>query len=326
MNIRLYAGTLSLLLTSVAHGQPQQWQPGFSGELGVITGYTRSNSQFNVENDTTDSLVKPGSTKSKSLLAPLGSLQYTFANRESQVFFGTDRSDVALGRFHLELGYRHKLQGNSVISASFVPGIIPNKTWADPYLTGQDRKETDSKIRAFRLKYNNIADTDFSLELAGGKRKIDDEQSGQNGYGAATQQQLKRDGNIYFAEASHRFMLSRTMFLRSALNYTRVNADGDAMTNNIYSVEAGLISLFDRSSLALTVNYQNARFGKENPIYGQKQKDHRWGAFLAYAYKEPLGWQDWELVSLTGYNKRSSNIDFYDEKSMMISVGTNYRF
>lgn len=326
MKIRLYAGTLSLLIAPAAFAQPPQWEPGFSGELAVITGYTRSNSQFNVENDTTDSILKPGSTKSKFLIAPLGSLQYTFANRQSQVFLGTDRSDVALGRFHLELGYRHKLQGKSQVSASFVPGVIPNKTWADPYLENQDRKETDSRIRALRFKYDNIANSNFSLEVAGGKRKIDDEHSGQNGYNDATQKLLKRDGNIYFAEASYRYPFSRQLFLRSALNYTKVNADGDAMANDAYGIEASLVNLFDQSSLVLTLNYHNVRFNETNPIYSQKQQDNRWGVFVAYAYQEPFGWKNWEAVSLSGYNKSNSNIDFYDEKSLMVSAGIGYKF
>ena len=306
--------------------QPQQWQPGISGAVSLLTGYSQSTSQFNSEYERTDSLDKASDRKGKALIMPLFSLQYTLQNTDGQFYLGSDRSDVALGRFHTEVGYRQPLQGKSIISASVIPGLVPNKTWEDPYQTGEKREETHSYVQGLRFQFNNIMSSGFSLEVAGGKQKIDKERSGQSDFSTDVQKQLNREGNVLFIEGAYRFPLSRSLFVRTGLNQTRLKADGYAMSYDANALEVGLFSRWDQSSLTLNVSYQQNRFANSNPVFNKKQKDNKWGAFLAYAYQAPFGWQDWELVSLSSYSVKNSNIDFYDEDSLMVSVGLTYSF
>ena len=327
MNTRLLVALATIHAPAVAlAAQPSQWQPGFSGELSLLTGYSQSKSQFNSEYEQAEFLEQAARREGKPLVMPLFSLQYTLSGADGQFYLGSDRADIALGRFHTEIGYRHALQSNGVISASIIPGVLPNTTWQDPYVTGQKRKETDASVQALRLQFNNIMNSGFSLEVAGGKQKIDKERSGQAGFDNNVQKQLNREGNALFMEGSYRFPVSRSLFIRTGINHTRLDADGDAMSYNANALELGLFSRWQQSSMALNLSYQINRHDKNNPVFDKKQKDNQWGVFLAYSYQQPFGWQDWELVSLTGYSKKNSNIDFYDEDSLMVSVGMTYNF
>ncbi|MGF1759793.1 DUF2860 domain-containing protein [Photobacterium sagamiensis] len=323
----LYLGLLICLASAPVMAQPgQKWQPGFSGDISLLAGFTQTTSQFNTDNEITSSLSQSGEKKTEALISPLGSVQYTFNSADKQLFFGTSHSDVALGRFHVELGYRQSLQQNGIISFSYVPGLLSQNTWQDPYLENQPRKKTDSNIQGLRFQYDNILGSDFSVEVATGQQKIDNEKSGQGNFTPQEQALLEREGNILYLEGAYRYPISAKRFLRSALNYTRIDADGEAMASDVYGAEIGIIQLLPSSSLALTLSYDLAHFDGNNPVFDQRQQDDRWGAFLAYAYNKPFGWNNWGLVSLIGYNNSNSTISFYDEKSLVMTVGVNYTF
>ncbi|OAN17709.1 hypothetical protein A3K86_01965 [Photobacterium jeanii] len=316
------------LLSSYSYAQrpDQNWEPGIGGEISVITGYTRSTSQFNTDNKTLSSPDQKASTQSSFLIAPLGTLDYTFASADKQIFFGTRRSDVALGRFHLELGYRQKFEDAGIFSFSYVPGLLKQKTWADPFILNEDREETKVKTRALRLTADNIMGSNFSAELAVGNQSYDSEKSGFANFSAEDQKLLNREGNVAFTEGSYSQFVGRGMILRGALNYTRIDSEGEAMAHDIYGSEVSVIQMMRSSSFILTLSYDYADFNAINPVFDKKQKDHRWGAFLAYEYREPFGWKDWSAISLLGYNQSQSNITFYDEDSLLATVGLDYKF
>ncbi|WP_263081197.1 DUF2860 domain-containing protein [Endozoicomonas sp. Mp262] len=323
----LSVGLVAYSMSAVAAAQPpQQWEPGFSGEVSILAGFTHKHSQFNTDNKSTSTLDQSGGSQGKYLMAPMGLVRYTFADQDRQLFFGSSRSDLALGNFYIEAGYRQSFQQNGTMSFSIIPGVISTKTWADPFITGEDREETRQKRQAVRFQYKNIMGSDFSIELAAGKTKVDEEKSGQRNYTDAQQELLKREGNIFLAKGSHRYKLSRNLFLRSALIYMKDKADGDAMASNAYGIEGGIVSMQADSTLALTLSYKQARFDETNPVFGEKQKDHRYSAFLAYSYDEPFSLKDWDFIALTGYNYTHSNIDFYEEKSLLLMAGLSYKF
>ena len=329
----LLPSLLAVCVSTASHAAPpagfsgNQWEAGFSGELAVLAGFSRNNSQFNTKVPRTDNLNDSGKIKNRFIGGPMGTLKYTFADEQKQVFIGNNRSDIALGQFSFELGYRQSLGRNGVVAASILPGLIQHKTWADPFVTGQDRKETDSKVQAIRLKYDRVLGSDFSLDLAGGKLKVDDENSGDFlGLTDAQKSTLKREGNLFLGKISHRYMLSPGLFLRSGLSYLKHNADGNAMNKNEVGAEAGIAKINRDYTLALNFLYRNARFDETNPVFSKKQKNNRYRVNLAYSYDAPFGWTDWDFVSIAGYTYNDSNIDFYDEQSMILLAGFSYKF
>ena len=143
-------------------------EQGISGEISINAGVTSSTSNFDADGDSNiSSLDQKASSESSFLVAPLGSIAYTFGERlNHQVYTGTARDDIATGTVVLEVGYKYQLQSGMVIDASILPTIMSGETWANPYDTGVSRTKTDEKGNAFRLKLSSIAGSPFSLDMA----------------------------------------------------------------------------------------------------------------------------------------------------------------
>lgn len=306
---------------------PKDWQPGFSGSVQLMVGYSQTTSQFNTHRHQNSNLNNKGQKDDRVIYGPLGELSYVLPDAEQKISFGTQKSDVALGRFHAELSLAQRLPENSSLILSYIPGLWSQDTWQDPYLINGYRSKTDTRVRAIRLQYKNILGSQFSLDTATGRLFIDHENNG-NGTSLTPSeiQSLTREGDFYFAEGSYMHYMGRGLMLRTALNYTRMNAKGQAMTNNDYGSSVTLIQFLPASSLALTLSYNRVLFDAINPVFNKKQQNNKWGAFLAYEWQKPFGWKDWGWVNLLGYNHTTSNIAFYDENSWLLSTGLSYKF
>ncbi|WP_163922792.1 DUF2860 domain-containing protein [Photobacterium sp. Alg240-V54] len=325
--------TVSLIATTIisttAMAKTVDWTPGIGGDISLMVGYNKSNSQFNSDNHTTENLNNNGDDQNKMFVAPIGSLSYTFNSGDKQLYFGTSRSDIALGRFHVEAGYRQKFADTSTLTLSYIPGVLSQKTWQDPYLQGVKRSKTNSNINAFSVKLDNIRGSRFSGQIAYGKFSVDHENSGNDPFLNLTNNEkasLNRNANVLYTEGTFVQPFSRSLILRTAINYTNIDADGRAMSNNIYGAAATIIQLLPQSSLAFTLSYKTALFDATHPVFNKKQQDNKFGAFLAYEYNQPFNWKNWGLVSLIGYSSTQSNINFYDSNDVLVSAGLNYKF
>lgn len=131
----------SIMSTSALAAPYKGWAPGFAADLSLLAGYSKQTSQFNTDNRLITSLGNNGQSQGDTLLAPLGTISYTNEQADKQIYFGTSRSDVALGRFHVELGYRQQVPENGMVSISYVPGLLKSSTWEDPFVTNEPRKK-----------------------------------------------------------------------------------------------------------------------------------------------------------------------------------------
>ncbi|WP_087016090.1 DUF2860 family protein [Thaumasiovibrio subtropicus] len=302
---------------------------GFSGDIGVSVFYTSGHSQFNMDDGAvTDSIYEKGEKESDSTIAPLGNLNYTFNNKQSQLFLGASRADVAVGRLHLEFGYRHWLANSTQLSFSVIPGIVDSETWQDPYVANQTRVISDTNSKAFRFQANNIVGSGVSWEIAAGEIEIENEKSGTTdpSFAAINKSQLDRNADVLFSELGYAYMVNRGLILRAAIDYLDYGAKGDAMAYQRIGAEASVILNTRRSSIVTTFGFGSSSFDQSHPIYNKTRDDSDYSIFVAYEYREPLGWKNWSVISLIGYNETDSNIDFYDEDSLLTSVGMNYRF
>ena len=162
--------------------KPLPEDSGFSGYIELLGAYISSNSQFNTDNknESTDSLDRSGKRVDNVKLLPLGLIAYTFAELRTQLFLGVLPESVVQGQFQVEAGMRHDLLDGTSLRASVIP-ITPfeKETWEDPFVVGQNRKETDITSYGFKLSAENIKASGIGLEYRWMQKKIDDEKSGQ---------------------------------------------------------------------------------------------------------------------------------------------------
>lgn len=304
----------------------KDWQPGLSGDIAVMAGYSHTRSQFDTDNNITDSLDSQGQGRDSGIIFPLGTLKYTNQAGDKQVYMGSNQSDLIYGRFNLELGYKQRLQDNSVITIAYAPGLIASETWKDPFVTNVNREETDVNTKALRLIYDRILGTNFSFEFALREREIDNEESGLANFTPDEQALLRRDSDIYYSQLSYLHRINQDLALRGAASYTRTDADGDAMSNDRYGADITVIKNFERSNLAVTLHYDYSEYDKANPVFGKKQEDSLLAAYLAYRYAEPFGLKQWSFLGIAGYGYSDSKINFYENEGTVITAGLSYHF
>ncbi|MDP2491468.1 DUF2860 domain-containing protein [Vibrio splendidus] len=295
-------------------------EQGFSGEISINTGVASSTSNFNTDADSTiSSNTQKASSESSFLVAPLGSVAYTFGEKlNHQVYTGTARDDVATGTVVLEVGYKYQLESGMTIDASLLPTIMSGETWANPYAEGVARSKTDETGNAFRLKLSSIAGSAFSLDMAYATKDVDNDE--------IQEQELKRDANTLYLKGQYRVPLSRTMMLIPSIIYQTRDADGNAESYDQFGGEVSLFGGMGRHQYALTAGYNQRSYDANNSIYDKTRSDDNINLFAAYEYEQFMNWDNWSFVSLAGYGTSDSNITFYDESQYIVSVGLNYKF
>ncbi|MGR6833837.1 DUF2860 domain-containing protein [Aliivibrio wodanis] len=293
---------------------------GISGEIAITTGFASSTSNFNTEgDDTITSVNQKGSSDNGFMAFPLGSIAYTFGQElNQQVYAGTTRQDVATGTVVLEVGYKYQFESRMAIDVSILPTIMSSKTWANPYLVGSPRKETDASGNAFRFKVDNIAGSNFTIDSAYATKDIKNDD--------VQYDELKRDADTIYLKGQYRLPLSRTSFVLPSVIYQSSSADGKANSYDQYGAEVSFFKRMERHQLVLTAGYNQRNFGANNPIYEKTRKDDKLSLFAAYEYTKFMDWQDWSFISFAGYNSTDSNITFYDESEYIVTVGLNYKF
>ncbi|MCQ8869940.1 DUF2860 domain-containing protein [Vibrio splendidus] len=295
-------------------------EQGFSGEISINTGVASSTSNFNTDADSTiSSNTQKASSENSFLVAPLGSVAYTFGEKlNHQVYTGTARDDVATGTVVLEVGYKYQLESGMTIDASLLPTIMSGETWANPYAEGVARSKTDETGNAFRLKLSSIAGSAFSLDMAYATKDVDNDE--------IQEQELKRDANTLYLKGQYRVPLSRTMMLIPSIIYQTRDADGNAESYDQFGGEVSLFGGMGRHQYALTAGYNQRSYDANNSIYDKTRSDDNINLFAAYEYQQFMNWDNWSFVSLAGYGTSDSNITFYDESQYIVSVGLNYKF
>lgn len=298
MKIKITLLALSVV-TSPAFAKLADEQ-GFSGEISINTGVTSSSSNFNTDADSTLSSNKQkASSESSFLVAPLGSVAYTFGEKlNHQVYTGTARDDVATGTVVLEVGYKYQLESGMTIDASLLPTIMSGETWANPYAEGVARSKTDETGNAFRLKLSSIAGSAFSLDMAYATKDVKDDR---------VEEALQRDAETFYLKGQYRVPLSRTMMLIPSIIYQTRDADGNAESYDQFGGEVSLFGGMGRHQYALTAGYNQRSYDASSQTYQKKRSDDNINLFAAYEYDRFMDWENWSFVSLAGYGTSDSS-------------------
>ncbi|MBL4831495.1 MAG: DUF2860 domain-containing protein [Aliivibrio sp.] len=297
-------------------------QPGFSGEVSVVTGYSKSDSNLNTDNsELISSLNGSDSSESNSFVAPLGNLAYTFGSQQSQqVFIGTTREDVAVGTLAIEMGYRQMLSNKTVISLSYLPTVLSGNAWQDPYLVGSNREKTDVSGNAYRLQLKDIAASGISLDVAYGESEYDEEHSGSD------LKELERAAKTLYSKLSYKLPLSRSAFLLPSIKYVNQSAEGDAMSYSSLGAELSLFKVLNQHQFVLTASYTNDDYDTVNTLFNKTRTDDQVSLFVAYEYKNLFSYNNLSLISFISISEQSSNIEFYESSERSATLGLNYAF
>jgi len=319
-------------------------ESGFSGFIRPGVGYLRYKSNmvasiqgFGLSKETNDSLFDSPDSETTGLVTAPFTLAYTFASSRTQLFVGTDLTDLIRFDYSQQIGVKQGIGSFGLLQGGFLFSGIPAKVWEDPYLTGQDRDDTKRKSTGARLVWDRIFGSGFQLQYSYRKVDIDTERSGDSLVGtlitSSERQLLERDSDLHIVDLAYRFNFAKSHTLAPAFIYTHDDRDGKAMKNDAYDFQLTYAYLNPGSPFSFTGNLYvgQADYDKDNPIYNKKQDDDRYGIQGTLYYENPWGWRlggsrPMNFFIGGAFAKTNADIDFYDQEATMASVGVFFKW
>ena len=320
--------------------EPIPKESGFSGFIRPGVGYVSFKSNmvasflgFDLSDKKTNALdSSPDSQSSAIVLVPF-SLEYTFAGTRTQLFLGTELTDLVRFDYSQQIGVKQEIGKLGLLQGGFLFSGIPAKVWEDPYVApNRDRQETDRNSLGGRLVWDRIFGSQLQLQYTYRHIDLDDEKSGEFfGLIDSKRDRLDRNGDRHSGEIIYRFDFAQKHQLAPTFVYTRNDLDGDAMAGDAYDFQ--LTYAYRGDSITFTANgsYGQEDYDDENPIYNQDQEDDRYGLQAAVYYKNPWDWRLFGSKPVNFYISGAyvfidSNIDFYEQEAILATGGVMFKW
>ncbi len=329
-----------LLMANVATAlEPIPKESGFSGFIRPGIGFINYKSNmvasflgFDLSDKKTDSLDdSPDSQSSAIGLVPF-SLEYTFASTRTQLFLGTDLTDLIRFDYTQQFGVKQGIGNLGILQGGILFSGIPAKVWKDPYVVDQNRKETSRTSNGGRLTWDRIFGSQLQVRYTYRKIDISSEKSGDFlGLSNADKKLLERDGDRHIGDILYRFNFAKKHTLAPAFIYTDDDRDGGAMRSKSYDFQLTYVYLGDTFGFTGNGFWGWADYDKRNPIYDKKQDDDRFGVQGTLYYKNPWDWSLWGSKPMNfflsaAFADTDANIDFYDQEAFLATAGVFFRW
>lgn len=318
-------------------------QSGFGGFFRPGVGYVDIESNMVAKFLGTDlsekrigSLRKSPEGESDGTFSFAFQLNYTLSNLSTQFFFGPELSDVLRFDMSQQLGVKQKIGPWGILQAGVLFSGLATEVWSDPYVAGQNRKETDRDTMGAKLAWGRIFGSELEIEYAYRNIDINKERSGAFlGLSDADRKRLARDGDIHEFEVLYSIRLGEKSTLTPSFAYQIDDRDGTARNNDEYRFQLTYAYLAgDPFSFVVNGVLGWADYDERNPIPdfdNKRQEDDLYGVNATLYYKNPWGWTLMGSRSIIffidgAWVERDANIDFYDERVVSGSIGTMFHW
>jgi hypothetical protein len=327
------AGVLGVSGQALAR-DPIPEESGLSGSLALGAGALDYSSNtvvgtsfFDAADDTINDLGSPGSD-STAIPVFSYSLKYTFAESRTQLFAGNALPDFLSFDFASQFGVRKAFGGIGILGVAYLKTSFPAKVWEDPYLTGTRRNKTDRTSDGVALKWEQMFDSHFTVELRSRKISIDDELSGQSIVPPLSdpKNSLGREGDQQSLEVLYEYALDKENLIVPSFTYTNFDLDGNAVKNERYVGQLSYAHLTPGYNLIVNGSYGTASYDKSNPVFGEKNGADIYGLAANIFFKQPFGLQAWQAFAGAGYYKEDTDISFYTTEATLFNIGMLYKF
>ena len=316
--------------------EPIPKQDGFSGVIGAGANYFNFESNdiakiagIEVSEPRRGALTEEPDSESSVLPALNFDLRYTLGGSQTQFFLANTLFDLVKLDSFTELGVRQQFSDKSILSVGIVfSGMV--EVYSDPYLSGTDRTETDRTATGVRLVYDKIMGSGFGIEAMFRKIDIDEERSGRSLVGTTITQAeaalLDRNADESSVGVQYAFMIGEGQSFIPAVSFINYDADGDAMNNQRFQIEATYKFQSQVFDFALNAMFATASYDEANPVFAKEEEDTIYGVFAKGVYKNLLDVSGLDLVGQVGYEMKDADIDFLNSQATLAGLSLQYRF
>jgi hypothetical protein len=305
-------------------------QPGLGG-LSIKSNMVAKVLSFDLSDQKINSLNDEPDSQSTLLFSVPFKLAYTFAGSRTQVFLGTEVGDLLSFDTAQQLAVKQEVGALGVFQAGLLFSGA-TRVWKDPYVTGQNRDDTDRKNMGGQLTWDKIFGSNLELEYSARKIDIGSEKSGQFlGLSNADQDRLDRNGVAHKVSAAYPFKFGQKHQLTPEIALGYDDLDGEAMADTGVDLKLNYTYFGDPLTLVLNGSVGAADYEKSNPVYGKTRDDDRYGVSATAYYKNPWGWklfgsEPMQFFVTGAYSVTDSNIDFYNQEAVLGMAGIAFRW
>jgi hypothetical protein len=314
-------------------------QPGFSGYIQPGLGYMSIKSNmvakvlsFDLSDQKINNLNDEPDSQSTMLFSLPFKLAYTFQGGRTQVFLGTEVGDLLSFDTAQQLAIKQDVGSLGVMQAGLLFSGA-TRVWKDPYVTNQNRDDTDRRNMGAQFTWDKIFGSNLELEYSARKIDIGSEKSGDSilTLTNSDRDRLDRNGVVHQVSAAYQFKFAEKHQFTPEIALSYADLDGEAMANTGVDLKLNYTYFGDPVTLVLNGSVGQADYDKSNPIYGKTRDDDRYGVSATVYYKNPWGWKlfgsDPMQFFVTGaYSITDSNIDFYNQEALLGMGGVAFRW
>lgn len=309
--------------------EPLTNKAGWDGELSFVAVGFNQQSQFVAEDDNRRNadLNNAGKTINRFGMLPIIRSEYTLNDLQTKIFVGNNQDNLPKGQFALELGFAHSFRQNNQFSFALFPKLPAfEKIWQDPFLTGQERQNTNEKVGGGRIKFEHQGSNPFDVQYVFLRNEVDVEKSGHSLMQLTSQQRamLNRNADFHRFNVSINCPINQSVILIPSFQVTTSDAEGDAndFAEGVFKLQSLYIK--DKHLLSATFGIGRKESSVDNPIFKLPQNDKSLSLDVFYKYAEPMGYKNLHLLGVALWKKSDANITFYSSKVSAIGLGLGY--
>ena len=194
---------------------------------------------------------------------------------------------------------------------------LPGEVWADPYLTGVNRSETDLDQYGARISWK-LAGLEIRYQA-----QWEDVETDAVG---SRLPDLQRDGLVHQAGAEYEINLGRGFQVVPVFSCTLADMDGRSNEYTGFSGGIRIRKMWPDFMLMLSAELGVNDYDRRHPVFNQTRKDDVIATMAMISWLRPLGYERLSLSLGTGYERIDSNIRFYDQRSLMTFISLGVRF
>lgn len=320
--------------------EPIPKKSGFSGFIRPGVGYMRFKSNmvasflgFDLSDEKIDSLSDSPDSQSTGIALVPFELAYTFASTRTQLFVGTDLTDLIRFDFTQQGGIKQEIGKLGILQGGFLFSGIPAKVWKDPYLVGEDRDDTKRRANGGRLTWDRIFGSQLQVRYTYRNIDIGSEKSGDSipSLTNSERDRLDRNGDRHIGEMWYRFNFAQKHWLAPSFVYANNDLDGGAMAGDAYDLQLTYSYFGEPFTFIANGFIGQEDYDKRNPIFNKTRDDDRYGITAQILYRNPWNWKLFGSNPMNfyisgAYVKTDANIDFYDQEAIFATAGVFFRW
>lgn len=243
-----------------------------------------------------------------------GEIGYRFASTGTRISLGNQRSEKSFADLVVVQPFRRI----GTIRASF--GYGREDVWADPYLTGVNRLETDADSCTFKVEWEEIAGSGFMATLKLTDIDVDQDLIGDR------YQDLKRDGQVMAAEIGYAFFIGENQMIIPTFNMEAEDRDGESNSGKKAGISVSHTIELGKWRFVSSLSFDKRKFDKAHPVFHKTREEKKYEISQLVTYSRPFGWKGFFINGLVSYSRVDSNIDFFNQDDLTAGAGLGYEF